>query len=168
MTERRLKQSGILTVGGLRAFDLATLEVQFGRFGARLYQLAQGIDHNPGIPNRPIKSISAEDTFEQDIPLSETDDLIRKLAEKVWTASRRESRVARTVCVQTKNERVPHPHAELYARRTTQLLRRTHRYCAFLARAGRSWSEQALSSGGHWHEQLYEPPTQPVAEALEV
>ena len=104
VTETRLNQSGILTVGDLRAFDLATLEVQFGRYGVRLYELARGIDHNPVLPNRPTKSISAEDTFEQDIPLSETDDLIRRLAEKVWAASRRESRVARTVVLKFKTK----------------------------------------------------------------
>ena len=102
VTETRLNQSGILTVGDLRAFDLATLEVQFGRYGVRLYELARGIDHHPVLPNRPTKSISAEDTFEQDIPLSETDDLIRRLAEKVWAASQRESRVARTVVLKLK------------------------------------------------------------------
>jgi DNA polymerase-4 len=104
VTETRLNRYGILTVGDLRGFELATLEVQFGRYGARLYELARGIDHNPVTPNRPTKSISAEDTFEQDIPLSETDDLIRRLAEKVWLASRRESRVARTVVLKLKTK----------------------------------------------------------------
>ncbi len=104
VTETRLKQIGILTVGDLRAFELGTLEVQFGRYGARLYELARGIDHHPVLPNRPTKSISAEDTFEQDIPLSETDDPIRRLAEKVWEASRRESRAARTVVLKLKTK----------------------------------------------------------------
>jgi DNA polymerase-4 len=104
VTETRLKQIGIHTVGDLRAFDLVTLEVHFGRYGIRLYELARGIDHNPATPDRPTKSISAEDTFEQDIPLSETEDLIRRLAEKVWVASRRESRVARTVVLKLKTK----------------------------------------------------------------
>ena len=54
------------------------------------------------IPDRPTKSISAEDTFERDIPLSETEALIRRLAEKVWTASRKDGRVARTVVLKLK------------------------------------------------------------------
>jgi DNA polymerase-4 len=83
---------------------LIALETQFGRYGARLYELARGIDDNPVTPNRPTKSISAEDTFERDIPLSETDDLIRRLSEKVWAASRRESRVARTVVLKLKTK----------------------------------------------------------------
>jgi DNA polymerase-4 len=54
------------------------------------------------VSNRPTKSISAEDTFERDLPLSETEDLIRRLAEKVWAASRKEARVARTVVLKLK------------------------------------------------------------------
>lgn len=104
VTEARLKETGILTVGDLRAFDLVTLEMHFGRYGARLYELARGIDLSLVIPNRLTKSISAEDTFAQDIPLSETDDLICKLAERVWTATRRESRVARTVVLKLKTK----------------------------------------------------------------
>jgi DNA polymerase-4 len=78
--------------------------VQFGRYGARLYELARGIDHSPVTPDRLTKSISAEDTFEQDIPLSQTEDLIRRLAEKVWLASRREPRIARTVVLKLKTK----------------------------------------------------------------
>lgn len=104
VTEIRLKEIGVQTVGDLRSFDLSTLEVHFGRYGARLYELARGIDHSPVTPDRPTKSISAEDTVEQDIPLSETEDLIRRLAEKVWLASRRESRTARTVVLKLKTK----------------------------------------------------------------
>ena len=104
VTEAHLKQIGIETVGDLRSFELRTLEVQFGRYGARLYELARGIDQSPVTPDRPTKSISAEDTFEQDIPLSQTEDLIRLLAEKVWLASRRESRIARTVVLKLKTK----------------------------------------------------------------
>src|SRR6202012_2602168 len=104
VTEDRLKQIGIQTVGDLQAFELAKLEVHFGRYGARLYELARGIDHNPVTPDRPTKSISAEDTFERDIPLLETEDVIRRLAEKVWLVSRRESRIARTVVLKLKTK----------------------------------------------------------------
>jgi DNA polymerase-4 len=102
VTEARLKQSGIHTVGDLRLLELAALENQFGRYGVRLYELARGIDHGKVVPNRPTQSISAEDTFERDIPLAETESLIRRLAEKVWAASRKESRIARTVVLKLK------------------------------------------------------------------
>src|SRR5207247_874389 len=52
--------------------------------------------------DRPTKSISVEDTFDRDVSLSETEPMIRRLAEKVWSASRKESRIARTVVLKLK------------------------------------------------------------------
>ena len=102
VTETRLKQIGVLTIADLRALEASQLETHFGRYGIRLYELARGIDHSKVIPDRPTKSISAEDTFERDIPLAETGELIRRLAEKVWIASRKDGRVARTVVLKLK------------------------------------------------------------------
>src|SRR5215472_9924806 len=90
------------TVGDLRKMELVTLEGRFGRYGVRLYELARGIDHSAVIPDRPTKSISAEDTFERDVLLTETEPMIRKLAEHTWAASRKESRIARTVVLKLK------------------------------------------------------------------
>ncbi|MGD0647279.1 MAG: DNA polymerase IV, partial [Acidobacteriaceae bacterium] len=45
VTEERMKQAGIHTVGDIHAMDLTTLESYFGRYGVRLYELARGIDH---------------------------------------------------------------------------------------------------------------------------
>ena len=102
VTEARMKELGIATVGDLYALELSVLEGYFGSYGHRLHHLARGIDHNPVVPNRPTKSISAEDTFERDIPLAETEDLIRRLAEKVWNASRKDARIPRTVVLKLK------------------------------------------------------------------
>jgi len=102
VTEARLEKLGVRTVGELRGFELPALEGSFGRYGLRLYQLARGIDDSPVVPNRPTKSVSAEDTFQQDVPLSETEPVIRRLAEKAWTASRKEARVAHTVVLKLK------------------------------------------------------------------
>jgi DNA polymerase IV len=102
VTEQKLSELGIQTVGDLRRRDAEALQRQFGRHGLRLYELAQGIDDNEVISDRPTQSISAEDTFEHDVPLSETQVMIRHLAEKVWTASRKESRIARTVVLKLK------------------------------------------------------------------
>jgi DNA polymerase IV len=102
VTEEKLKSFQVQTVADLRALDLSTLERRFGRYGVRLHELARGIDYNEVIPNRPTQSISAEDTFEQDVMLAETEPMIRRLAEKTWEASRKESRVARTVVLKLK------------------------------------------------------------------
>jgi DNA polymerase IV len=102
VTEKNLEDLNIKTVGDLRTKDLATLEARFGRYGLRLYQLARGIDESPVVPDRPTKSISAEDTFPQDVPLTELEPMILRLAEKVWTASRKETRIPRTVVLKLK------------------------------------------------------------------
>jgi DNA polymerase-4 len=102
VTEARLQKLGILTVRDLQALELPALESAFGSHGLRLYELARGIDENPVVPDRPTQSVSAEDTFEYDLPLSETEPMIRQLAEKTWNASRKESRIARTVVLKLK------------------------------------------------------------------
>jgi DNA polymerase-4 len=78
------------------------LEHEFGRYGVRLYELARGIDDSEVVPNRPTQSMSVEDTFEKDVLLLETEPMIRRLAEKIWSASRKEPRTARTVVLKLK------------------------------------------------------------------
>ncbi|HKW62729.1 MAG TPA: hypothetical protein VJN89_09315, partial [Candidatus Acidoferrum sp.] len=92
----------VQTVADLRKVDLATLEIRFGRYGVRLYELARGIDESEVISDRPTQSISVEDTFERDVLLTEMEPMIRKLAEHTWAASRKESRIARTVVLKLK------------------------------------------------------------------
>ena len=98
----KLSALGIVTVADLRQLELVELEQRFGRFGKRLYQCARGIDNRPVDPNQLVQSISAEDTFATDVPLSELEDMIRRLATKTWTATRKTSRVGRTVVLKLK------------------------------------------------------------------
>jgi len=102
VTEEKLKGLDIHTIADLRRLELPALERRFGRYGVRLYELARGIDESLVVPDRPTQSISAEDTFERDVPLAETEPMIRRLAELTWAASRKESRVARTVVLKLK------------------------------------------------------------------
>jgi len=102
VTGEKLASLGIKTVEDLRRLDLPVLERQFGRYGLRLNGLARGIDDSEVVPDRPTQSISVEDTFEHDVPLAETEPMIRRLAEKLWSASRKESRLARTVVLKLK------------------------------------------------------------------
>jgi len=102
VTEEKLKGLQIQTIADLRSLDLAALERRFGRYGVRLHELARGVDNSEVVPNRPTQSISAEDTFEQDVPLTGIGPMIRRLAEKTWAASRNESRIAHTVILKLK------------------------------------------------------------------
>jgi DNA polymerase-4 len=102
VTGEKLAKLGIQTVGDLRRLDRAALEGAFGRYGLRLHELARGVDENEVIPDRPTQSISVEDTFEQDVLLAETEPMTRRLAEKLWSTSRQEARIARTVVLKLK------------------------------------------------------------------
>src|SRR5438132_6871190 len=106
VTEEKLKHLEIQTVADLRRMDLPTLEGRFGRYGVRLYELARGIDKSEVVADRPTQSISAEDTFEQDVLLTEMEPMIRKLAEHTWAASRKELRIARSVLLKIKTPKL--------------------------------------------------------------
>ena len=104
VTEARMSEAGIKTVGDIYAMELRTLEEKFGSYALRLYELARGIDENPVVANRVRKQISAEDTFPDDIPLSECEIHIQRLAERVWSASKDNARGARTVVLKLKTK----------------------------------------------------------------
>src|SRR6516165_991295 len=102
VTGEKLGKLGIQIVSDLRRVELPALEHHFGRYGRRLHELARGIDDSEVVPDRPSQSISVEDTFERDVLLAETEPMIRRLAERLWSASRKESRTARTVVLKIK------------------------------------------------------------------
>jgi len=102
VTEGKLEQVGIKTVGDIRTYGLVRLEDAFGTYGRRLLQLARGIDESEVVPDRPTKSISAEDTFESDLLLEDTAPTLIRLAERVWQAALKEERPARTVVLKLK------------------------------------------------------------------
>jgi DNA polymerase-4 len=102
VTGDKLAKLSVRTVGDLRKLESSLLENHFGRYGLRLHELARGVDDSAVVPHRPTKSISVEDTFEQDVLLAETEPMIRRLAEKLWSVSRKESRPARTVVLKLK------------------------------------------------------------------
>ena len=99
----KLAQLGVETVGQLRMVALDELQARFGSFGAALYRRARGIDERPVDPDRPVKSISTEDTFEHDLPLEELEPHVRRMAERAWEAvARKGGRGGRTVVLKLK------------------------------------------------------------------
>lgn len=65
--ERRLQQLGIATVGQMARLPEQVLVDNFGDLGRQIWQLAQGEDDRPVVPDREAKSLSTETTFSQDI-----------------------------------------------------------------------------------------------------
>ncbi|WP_029919599.1 DNA polymerase IV [Nevskia soli] len=98
----KLAGMGVETVAHLREIEQPLLEQRFGRYGLRLYQLARGIDDGAVSPERLTMSVSAEDTFAEDVLLGELAPMIRRLAEKTWAAAGKQERIGRTVVLKLK------------------------------------------------------------------
>ncbi len=101
-TQGTLRTMDVATVDDLLRFELRELETQFGRFGLRLYNLARGIDNGAVRPDRPVKSISSEQTFETDLALRELILPARSSAERTWAAAAKADRIGRTVVLKLK------------------------------------------------------------------
>jgi len=67
VSNRALDKLGIRTIAQLRRLPVGVLRVCFGSSGEHLWQLAQGIDDRPVVPDQEAKSISHETTFAVDI-----------------------------------------------------------------------------------------------------
>ena len=105
-TARRLEAGGIRCIGDLQHLSESELVVRFGRFGRRLAQYAEGADDRVVTPDRPTKSISAEDTFARDTAsaanlLAEAKRLSERVAEQLV----RNRLAAGTVTVKLKTAR---------------------------------------------------------------
>jgi len=64
---RRFARLGINTIAQLRSLDPGFLTELFGAQGQHLWELSQGIDDRPVVPERQAKSISRETTFSVDV-----------------------------------------------------------------------------------------------------
>jgi len=62
-----LKRIGINTIGELAATNPGRLIEFFGKWGTRLWQVANGVDEEEVVTSYAIKSISSETTFEEDV-----------------------------------------------------------------------------------------------------
>jgi len=103
VTAKRMTALGIHTVGDLRRHPVDDLQRNFGRYGQRLSELANGIDERPVEPERPVQSMSAEDTFADDVPLDALDTAIEQLAARVWANQQRSpDRIGQSVVLKLK------------------------------------------------------------------
>jgi DNA polymerase-4 len=86
-TLSRLHKVGIRTVADLRLAHDRDIEPIFGRYAQRTRDRAAGIDTRAVMPSREEKSISAEETFEQD--LVDRNDMEKELLSLSDTTARR-------------------------------------------------------------------------------
>lgn len=66
-TTLQLNKLGIFTIGQLAETSRDTLRTFFGKQGAVLWEKANGIDNTPVYPFQEQKSLSTENTFEEDV-----------------------------------------------------------------------------------------------------
>ena len=102
-TAEKMARLGIETGADLHAQSLAFLTHNFGSSGDYYYNLARGICHREVKPNRPYKSIGAEDTFFDDL----RDEAalcaeLERLSETVWRRIADKEITGRTVTLKVK------------------------------------------------------------------
>lgn len=102
VTEEKLRRLSIRTVGELRLWERAQLEHHFGGYGARLYQLARGIDDNPVQASRETQSVSSEDTFPEDVAIDALAPYLTECAKRCWRAAQKTGKPARTAFIKLK------------------------------------------------------------------
>lgn len=98
----KLAALGLLQIADLAAADPLLLEERFGRYGRRLHELAHGIDEHPVSTDRERISVSAEDTFPDDLLLEELAPHIQRLAARTWAAALKLGRPGHTVVLKLK------------------------------------------------------------------
>ncbi|SDE71480.1 DNA polymerase-4 [Paracoccus isoporae] len=102
-TAAKMKRLGIETGADLRAQSLAFLETRFGKSGKWYFNISRGIDNREVKPDRTRKSIGAERTYSEDLhTLSEGQDALAALAEKVWRHADAHKSRGRTVTLKVK------------------------------------------------------------------
>ena len=92
VTQARLEQLGIQTVGDLATHEVQELEHYFGRYGRRLYELARGIDEREVDADQQVQQVSAETTFSEDVRLEALGEAIDRMAGKVWDQALKKAR----------------------------------------------------------------------------
>ncbi len=133
---RRLETDGIETIAQLQNLSEMQLVTQFGKFGRRLAQFAQGEDDRRVTPSRPTKSISAETTFHRDTgSAAELIGIAERLCDRVAAQLHRQGYGGRVVTLKlktsdfrllTRSKRLTHAtqRADLLAEAAEFLIRR--------------------------------------------
>lgn len=102
-TAAKMQGLGIETGADLKAKSLSFLQQHFGKSGSWYYRIARGIDERPVEPDRPRKSVGAEDTFAADIfELGAARAEVVPLAAKVWRYCEAQNIRGRTVTLKVK------------------------------------------------------------------
>jgi len=103
VTAAKMKAMGLHTGADLKKLSEAEMTTHFGKPGKFYYQIVRGIDNREVQPHREIKSVSVEDTYQEDLTtkeamLAELKVLSERLAERL----QRSNLKGRTITVKFK------------------------------------------------------------------
>ena len=102
-TLKRLAGTAIRTVRDLRLATDRQLEPVFGRYTLRTRDRASGIDDRPVIPSRAEKSMSAEETYDEDLTaIDAMERELLRLTERTATRLRKAGLAAGTVHIKIR------------------------------------------------------------------
>ena len=107
---------GIATIADLRRLGAAELRERWGKFGDRLWDLAHGRDDSPVEPHRPVRQVSSETTFAEDLTREAVAAVLAKLAREVWAAVAKSGRARPHRDGQAADAGFPHGDAPAHVR----------------------------------------------------
>jgi len=103
VTAAKMKSMGIFTGADLKKYKEAELVRLFGKAGRFYYNIVRGIDNRPVQPFRETKSVSVEDTYQEDLTTKEAmlEELI-VLAGRLFTRLKKHGLKGRTLTLKFK------------------------------------------------------------------
>lgn len=102
-TQSALDKAGVHTISDLRRWDKDDLHARFGAMGDRLWHLARGEDRRKVSAHQPIKSISKETTFTEDIATVDLlDGHLWRLSQQVSDRAKAKDLAGRVVTLKLK------------------------------------------------------------------
>jgi DNA polymerase IV len=104
VTARKMNDPGIHDGAELRARSEAELVNRFGKVGRHYFRIARGEDERTVSPDRPYKSIGAEETFATDLEAADAMlEALRPIAERVAERMAQADLFGRTVTLKIKH-----------------------------------------------------------------
>ncbi len=103
VTAEKMKRQGLFTGADLKALSEQRLIQLFGKTGKFFYKIVRGLDDREVQPNQEIKSISAEDTFMEDLDRGEElDDGLVQITKSAYKRLQYYQVYGRTITLKVK------------------------------------------------------------------
>ncbi|MCD4704359.1 MAG: DNA polymerase IV, partial [Methanosarcinaceae archaeon] len=100
-----LRTMGVMNIGDLASCDVQVLLERFGKAGLKLSQMANGVYQSSVLENENVRSISKEDTFDQDTADRATiENVLTLLAKQVHRSLTQRRYLFRTVTIKVRFE----------------------------------------------------------------